>query len=71
MVIVSHIEDNIIKDIASFSWEEQNKAETLFFSWCETLFSNFEEYTRKDREAVLAQGYERGGNRAVCISYVD
>lgn len=71
MIIVTLIEDNIIVDITTFYDTDRNKAESLFFDLCETSFSNFDEYTEKDRDAILTQGYERGGNKGICISTID
>lgn len=47
----------------------KEKAEKTFINICSETFSNFEEYTKEDIDAILDNGYEESTHRIVFLTW--
>jgi len=61
------IRNGVVDENILSSSKEQ--AETLFLKKCESILSNFDEYTEHDKRAILDDGYETFGCGSICISW--
>jgi len=70
IVNVVVVANNVIETITSFVGENAGtKAEAFFIDTLKNRLSNFDEYTIKDIENILEDGYESFGNGSVCLAH--
>jgi hypothetical protein len=61
------IKDGVVDDL--ILCRDGDHAKTVFVEKCAETFSNWEEYSQADIDAIIDNGYEQSAHSAVCLSW--
>jgi len=61
------IKDGVVDDL--ILCRDGDHAQKVFLENCAETFSNWDEYTQEDIDAIIGNGYEKSAYSAVCLSW--
>jgi len=70
VIVFDRDQDTIIENILVLA-QGADDAEQIFLDKCSVYFTNWDEYTDADKEAILDNGFEQNSHKIVFIGWPD